>query len=576
MNAMASPISIEKDFEQSKQLILLYFLDSNLEGKYQGEKKKKNDAKVSVIIFCSIFSHIICSARTFQQYLKVRGDIEENYTPFLTEVFSSTLCFLIVLGIVLESFIYFFECLRYVRGFCITIPSMAFMTYYSYQTSININSSSYYFIPLAIPYLGNTFCITLIYTYNWINGAIINIICFIFLFIYIFYYNMNYFDQIIFFTSYMIICIIFIICLWILEYFQRHSFFISEIVLQQKQNLDKILNNLPVPIVIAEQGEICFANEGLFQDSEYNLNLHNRSTDDRSKGLNVVKIKKMLANFSCEKSGETLNNIISHSKMIKENSIFILTNSQSKRKIPFEIASTQVVSSGFNQIVYSLKNLFYYKKVQNNKSKEKYSRIFISSVTHNLRTPLNMIRGNANILENELTCNNSIYCKNIEKGCEMLNLLIENLLDYSQIMIGTFQINVNEFNFRESIKTIFNLFIDRFNDKEIYLNIEIDIQIPEKLISDEKRIIQIIRNLLDNAFKFTVKGGVTIFLNYLVETKMIEVCIIDTGIGIESGDLPKLFKPYGKLSDELNLNPNGNLNQVQAWIFLFLKRSLKN
>ena len=96
------------------------------------------------------------------------------------------------------------------------------------------------------------------------------------------------------------------------------------------------------------------------------------------------------------------------------------------------------------------------------------------------------------------------------------------------------------------------------------------------MISDEKRIIQIIRNLLDNAFKFTVKGGVTIFLNYLVETKMIEVCIIDTGIGIESDDLPKLFKPYGKLSDELNLNPNGNLNQVQAWIFLFLKRSLKN
>ena len=102
-----------------------------------------------------------------------------------------------------------------------------------------------------------------------------------------------------------------------------------------------------------------------------------------------------------------------------------------------------------------------------------------------------------------------------------------------------------------------DLFLIKFKDKEIYLETKILSEIHARVYSDEGRIKQILFNLLSNAYKFTMKGGVTINASYNLQINEIQICVVDTGVGISNENLNLLFNPYQKLEEHSSLNPNG-------------------
>ena len=89
------------------------------------------------------------------------------------------------------------------------------------------------------------------------------------------------------------------------------------------------------------------------------------------------------------------------------------------------------------------------------------------------------------------------------------------------------------------------------------IQIKTEFNVPDEFVikSDPNRFTQIINNLISNAIKFTKKGSITLGINFDIKSPdRVEFFIKDTGVGMKSSDLKKLFKKFGKIEDELELN----------------------
>ena len=183
---------------------------------------------------------------------------------------------------------------------------------------------------------------------------------------------------------------------------------------------------------------------------------------------------------------------------------------------------------------------------------EKSSRArseFLSRMSHEMRTPMNAIMGMTALAKNTV---------NTEKRDDMLNKintassqlldLIDNVLDMSDIEDNRLRLSYAEFSFAVMIRDILNKANPDIKKKQQALTTDIDPSIPDTLVSDEKRLTQVILSLLSNAIKFTPEQGF-IQINAFVrgmeeETLTMQVEIIDTGIGMSGEQQERLFIPF--------------------------------
>ena len=129
--------------------------------------------------------------------------------------------------------------------------------------------------------------------------------------------------------------------------------------------------------------------------------------------------------------------------------------------------------------------------------------------------------------------------------------LVEDILDLAKIEAGTFSLNEQPFSVRSLIQDIEYVFEFQCAQKGIYFKVEADRRVlDESFCSDVGRIKQVLNNLISNAFKFTLQGGITlkIFWKSVFDDDLFErvrhLCfeIVDTGIGIDENEVPKLFQ----------------------------------
>lgn len=179
--------------------------------------------------------------------------------------------------------------------------------------------------------------------------------------------------------------------------------------------------------------------------------------------------------------------------------------------------------------------------------KEQIKIDFISSVSHELRTPLTSIKGWAVTLKSENLNGNEILLDGlniIEKESDRLSNMVEDLLDFSKFVSGRIRLEKDEFSIKDTIELISKQLSPRAisHKVEFKLNIEPSITF---MIGDENRIKQVLINVLDNAFKFTPKGGL-ISLNAKEEDSVIILKIEDNGVGIPEIDLPHVKEKFYK------------------------------
>lgn len=181
---------------------------------------------------------------------------------------------------------------------------------------------------------------------------------------------------------------------------------------------------------------------------------------------------------------------------------------------------------------------------------------FVANVTHELRTPVNGILGNTReLLTHGLGDEDTRILNMIERGCEDMNALINNILDFSKLEAGKFQLEPREFVFRNMIDYVKSNHINKIHEKGLDFFVTVSPDIPEKIIGDELRIVQILNNLLSNAAKFTTVGKVMMEAVPTAKTgNRMEIffMVMDTGIGIDKKNQDKLFKSFSQVEASIS------------------------
>jgi signal transduction histidine kinase/CheY-like chemotaxis protein len=189
---------------------------------------------------------------------------------------------------------------------------------------------------------------------------------------------------------------------------------------------------------------------------------------------------------------------------------------------------------------------------------------FLANMSHELRTPLNAILGMTEGLQEGIfgAANPSQLqaVQTIERSSNHLLELINDILDLAKIGAGHIELECAPTNIYDLCNSSLAFVKQQAIQKRIRLQIQLPPRIPNISI-DERRIRQVLINLLNNAVKFTPVGG-NIALNVTIEadnttSSFIRLAVIDTGIGINSADLDKLFQPFMQVDIALNRQHNG-------------------
>ncbi len=186
---------------------------------------------------------------------------------------------------------------------------------------------------------------------------------------------------------------------------------------------------------------------------------------------------------------------------------------------------------------------------------------FVANVTHELRTPVNGIKGHIKNLYNIETDNEKKRTMDIViKCCENMEKIISNFLDFSKIEAGKFEINEANFNFRDCINHVIDTSMVIANEKGIKLMARVADDIPEFVIGDELRIVQVLNNLVSNALKFTSIGyvSVDVYKTRLKHGRLeLTFFVTDTGIGVSLEEKEKMFKSFSQVDGSITRRYGG-------------------
>jgi len=174
---------------------------------------------------------------------------------------------------------------------------------------------------------------------------------------------------------------------------------------------------------------------------------------------------------------------------------------------------------------------------------------FLANMSHELRTPLNGILGYTQIFKKDksLTDQQKNGINIIHQCGEHLLTLINDILDISKIEARKMEISPNNFHFPEFIDGIAEICRIRAEQKGIPLNYETLSPLPKAIRADEKRLRQILINLLGNAVKFTKKGSITLKIGY--HKGQLRFQVEDTGVGIAAEQLEEIFLPFKQVGE---------------------------
>lgn len=188
---------------------------------------------------------------------------------------------------------------------------------------------------------------------------------------------------------------------------------------------------------------------------------------------------------------------------------------------------------------------------------------FLVSMTHEMRTPLNAVLGKNSVIINDTKEEETLkLSKEISTSGKVILSMINDILDLSKMEAGKMTINPVNYSAATISYEVADIMRSDAVAKGLGFKLEVSENVPAELYGDDVRIRQVIINLVSNAIKYTREGSVTlrIWFSYLkpAEKKgMLNVSVLDTGIGIKEEDLPKLKKAFSRLDPEVNRNVEG-------------------
>lgn len=214
----------------------------------------------------------------------------------------------------------------------------------------------------------------------------------------------------------------------------------------------------------------------------------------------------------------------------------LLTKKGSTLSVKVNAGVVEDEQGGVESYTAVLSNITRTKELSTMKSK------FLSNISHELRTPLTSIKGFASTIiadQNMAEETKREFLRIIEEEADKLTGLVNNIIDLSMLEIGYFSLNKTKTKVRNLVTDILDENYHAISDKQIKIEVNIPADLPI-ILADSSKIRKVIGNLLSNAIKFSETRGL-VRLSAFDHGGAVEVSVSDTGIGISSTDIKKIF-----------------------------------
>jgi PAS domain S-box-containing protein len=299
-----------------------------------------------------------------------------------------------------------------------------------------------------------------------------------------------------------------------------------------RRQLEAILNSTPDPVLVIDpQNRLMLANPAAA----------------RVVGVDIAK-----------SSGQTLETLIQQKPLL--NLLQAAPSEKQSAEIIFEggrtylaTASSVVAEGRPVGRVCILRDVTHFKELDSMKSE------FVATVSHDLRSPLTLMRGYATMLEmvGELNDQQQGYVRKIISGVENMSRLVNNLLDLGRIEIGV-GLQVENVPIRDVIERVVGALQLQASQKNISLSVNAMQDLPATIEADQALLHQGVYNLVENAIKYTPNGG-QVVVRMRTAQKDLVFEVQDNGIGIAPSDLPRLFEKFyrGKQRDARSQHGSG-------------------
>lgn len=307
----------------------------------------------------------------------------------------------------------------------------------------------------------------------------------------------------------------------------------------EKLYLERLLESAPEGIVVTDKkGYILRVNDRFLAIFKY--------TQDEVMGKHI---DDLIAPEEFRKEADQYTLLVGEGKELSRETI---RQTRDKERIYVSILATPIISGKGEEAFYVI-----YRDITDRKMAEKQLKVamekakesdrlktaFLSNMSHEIRTPLNAIVGFSELITNTYLeeSEKKEYAGLISQNSKMLVTLINDIIDVSKIESGQLQITKKDTNLNDLMKSVYDSF-SAYQIQTAKEHIEWIYETDETehcIKTDPDRLRQILTNLITNAFKFTHKGSVK--MSYTLEKGMVRFYIKDTGIGIASEDLKKIF-----------------------------------
>jgi two-component system phosphate regulon sensor histidine kinase PhoR len=236
-------------------------------------------------------------------------------------------------------------------------------------------------------------------------------------------------------------------------------------------------------------------------------------------------------------------------KLVKQKSLLDLLQAEPSEKQSAEIlfpggrtylatASSVMAEGRPVGRVCILRDVTHFKELDSMKSE------FVATVSHDLRSPLTLMRGYATMLEmvGELNDQQQGYVRKIISGVENMSRLVNNLLDLGRIEIGV-GLQVENVSVNDIIERVVSALQLQASQKSIFLSVDVARNLPAVIEADQALLHQGVYNLVENAIKYTPNGGQVVVRVCTAQDDLVFE-VQDNGIGIAPSDLPMLFEKF--------------------------------
>lgn len=182
--------------------------------------------------------------------------------------------------------------------------------------------------------------------------------------------------------------------------------------------------------------------------------------------------------------------------------------------------------------------------VQTNSGKD----LFLANMSHEIRTPLNGVIGyNQLLIQTQLTITQRGYLNSMNQCSIQLMQIINDVLDFSKLSSGKMGVNTECFSPKEVVESVEGAMGQRINEKKQKIKFVIGDEVPDFVMMDKQKLVQILVNLVSNAHKFTDIGGHIKLSFNMVEAGFLQISVKDNGIGISERDHCKLFSAFEQI-----------------------------